>query len=429
MTTNGDIFASLYKKLSRNQRTESSLYFVLLREWLQECDESHYCKRSAQFWPTRVIFVGDFGSPVLNLWEMKCEQYKPSNRDGYIALSHCWGRPEREDQKGFCTNSENYRHRLDRFSEDDLPKTFKKLLKLHDEEDSDWNNEAGPMVQVFGSAYCIITTSSTRNWKEGFLERESTPRFRYHCDNKIDIGEFKADVDAGLLNGRAWVLQERVLSRRTIHLLKITYIGSVVMVPRRKEYFLLDPEFPERLSSSGYHSTITFIQFLFEKYAQSGLSKKSDREIAISGLVKRMETVFKNEYRHGIFADCLSRLLLWRRVPVHTNLQFNNDQGGLLLVQVWTFRNCRTERQMSPPVILDTDLKDVGFCWFDRTTNIHFQHCVVIGMRKDTEEDAEKAYYILLVRKASLENQYERVVLGKIKARCVSKEYCKGELS
>ena len=44
-------------------------------------------------------------------------------------------------------------------------------------------------------------------------------------------------------------------------------------------------------------------------------------------------------------------------------------------------------------------------------------------------KDAERTYYILLVRKLCLENQYERVGLGKIKLSCVSKEYCEGELS
>jgi hypothetical protein len=42
---------------------------------------------------------------------------------------------------------------------------------------------------------------------------------------------------------------------------------------------------------------------------------------------------------------------------------------------------------------------------------------------------AKRTYYILLVRKLCLENQYERIGLGKIKSSCVSKEYYEGELS
>jgi hypothetical protein len=64
------------------------------------------------------------------------------------------------------------------------------------------------------------------------------------------------------------------------------------------------------------------------------------------------------------------------------------------------------------------------------TTNIYFQHCVVIGMDSEVfAKDANRTYHILLVRKLCLENQYERVGVGKIKSSCVSKEYCSGELS
>jgi hypothetical protein len=45
-------------------------------------------------------------------------------------------------------------------------------------------------------------------------------------------------------------------------------------------------------------------------------------------------------------------------------------------------------------------------------TNIHFQHCVVIGMEGDE----------------SSENKYKRLGVGWIKARCVSKESCEEKL-
>src|ERR1700712_3746033 len=96
-------------------------------------------------------------------------------------------------------------------------------------------------------------------------------------------------------------LGRRALSCRTIYFTeRHTYweCGNAVRCenfiklkrPITREHFLVDPEFPKRLQSAGYSRTIDFLQFLFEKYAQSGLTKKSDRVIAISSLVKRMET-------------------------------------------------------------------------------------------------------------------------------------------
>jgi hypothetical protein len=239
----------------------------------------------------------------------------------------------------------------------DLPKTFKDAVQvtralgkqhlwidalciiqtIQGEKEGDWKDQAGRMEQAFGSAYCTIAASPAVGRNEGFLERTCTPpryvqvqdssgRWVYACDDKDD---FTNHVDASPLNQRAWVLQKRVLSRRIIHFTETyTYWECVDGVccetlkrmnsPLGREYFLLDPKFPERLSQSGYGRTVDFIQFLFEKYAHSGPTKKSDRDIAISGLVKRMESVMEAEGRYGVFARHLYRLLQWVRLGKST---------------------------------------------------------------------------------------------------------------
>ena len=49
----------------------------------------------------------------------------------------------------------------------------------------------------------------------------------------------------------------------------------------RRYFLLLDPKFPDRLTRSGYHRTVQFLQYLFQQYARCGLSLSLDREIAI----------------------------------------------------------------------------------------------------------------------------------------------------
>lgn len=67
------------------------------------------------------------------------------------------------------------------------------------------------METVFSSAYCTIALTSASDWKVGFLERGKVKSYM-----GTDVDGFHILVDNGPLNRRAWVLQERALSRRTI---------------------------------------------------------------------------------------------------------------------------------------------------------------------------------------------------------------------
>ena len=92
----------------------------------------------------------------------------------------------------FCTTTENYQRRLQGFSEDELPRTFRDAVQvtralgkqllwigalciiqaIGDEDEDDWRKEAGRMERVFMSACLTIAASSAQNWKVGFLDLE-----------------------------------------------------------------------------------------------------------------------------------------------------------------------------------------------------------------------------------------------------------------
>ncbi|KAK3360343.1 heterokaryon incompatibility protein-domain-containing protein [Lasiosphaeria hispida] len=489
----GELLPNASHNAVSSDSTANPPYFFLLQKWLQFCDSNHTkCHRRREkekFWPTRVIFVGNPNK--LTLVEERLQG------EDYLALSHCWGVLTEKEKNRFCTTRKNHRDRLQGFSYDELPKTFQHAIQVTralqkqylwidalciiQGNDGDWGTQAKTMADIFACAYCTIAASSARGWGDGFLSPQTGPP---------DIGalitpsiltckcDFNKDVDEGALMERAWVLQERVLSRRIIHFTTAhTYCecGDGVLCeqltklspPYGRQFFILDPTFPSRLTESGPIRTADFVRFLFKKYSASYLTFGTDRDVAIDSLVERMAQVLETEVRYGIF-DCFrSSLLLWKRsqedktpripygdrtvpswswmaysggidflsdikqnlvVPSRVDLGFADD-GKALDVKVRRFgENCRVEQQAEGHVIVN-GTEEVGCIWFDVADRIEFKHCVAVGMDKhDKKEDPRKTYYILVVWKKEDGVEYERLGVGKVEAQYVSRDGDAGTL-
>lgn len=89
------------------------------------------------------------------------------------------------------------------------------------------------MEDVFASAYCTIAATSAADLEAGFLKRNVTSEHVYaqdasgrrfyvyadidNSDSLVDVEDFDEHVEKARLNTRAWVMQEKGLSRRKIH--------------------------------------------------------------------------------------------------------------------------------------------------------------------------------------------------------------------
>ncbi|KAH7142109.1 hypothetical protein EDB81DRAFT_843544 [Dactylonectria macrodidyma] len=171
----------------------------------------------------------------------------------YLMLSHYWGRLMGEEKKGF--------------SYDELPRTFQDAVQSRIMED------------VFTHAYCTIAASSARDSLSIGMQG-IRGILTCACD-------FNKDVDEGPLLERAWFTK--------------------LKPPPGKQYFIIDPNFPHRLSQSGYHPTVNFIQFLVKKYSTSGLTFESNRDVTIYSLLERMQHALQIDIRYSIFNCYLNR--------------------------------------------------------------------------------------------------------------------------
>lgn len=231
---------------------------------------------------------------------------------------------------------------------------------------------------------------------------------------------------------------------------------------RDKEYFILDPKFPERLMSSGYKRTLGFIQDMFERYARAGLSYRKDKERAISGLLQQIETTIRFPCVYGTFSCFLSRLLLWRVLALNNDIPFgqieetSDSQGSKYELPSWSWLShdhiqflpegdievskdaisFGSEQQLNARIfsledrvkeveerhiLLGDDDQEIGEIWFDRHAQVPIRDYVVLGRDKKAwiQQDYEEYWYVLLVS-GTHGNKYHRCGVGRIKPRHVS---------
>jgi hypothetical protein len=190
--------------------------------------------------PTRVIDVGDGHTAHLVLTD------NMSQGAHYIALSHCWGDVWKdlleEERDKWSTTLKVVQKKMEGFLVEELPQTFQDAIRITRElgtqylwidslciiqgPGGDFDTESKKMQAVFQNAYYTIAATSAKDSTKGFLDRPKEEDSQYvtvpgSSHGKVyictSIDDFDGDVVKGILNTRAWVLQERALSRRTIH--------------------------------------------------------------------------------------------------------------------------------------------------------------------------------------------------------------------
>ena len=336
-------------------------YWKLARGWLSECSSHHTrCKHTTSvkdYYPTRLIDVRK------KTWGRELRLYTTSDgsiREPYMTLSHCWGNAQ------FLRLTSSTHDRLQQgFAFAELPPTFQDAIMVTRAlgvnflwidalciiQDSlvDWQHEATTMSQVYSSSMCNISALDAHDTTGGLFFDRETPNIPYctftaclKFKRKRVYGCAPADiwsdsVHHAPLTRRAWVLQERLLSPRVLHFGKKQLLWECNQL-RACEFYpkgmpamdctLFDVSITDRflkesvttilhgvsnnaLTSSQMHGAWNDI---VQHYTKCNLTISKDKLVAISGVVKRLQPLFKSDYLAGLWRDNLLEQLLWHVV-------------------------------------------------------------------------------------------------------------------
>jgi hypothetical protein len=289
-----------------------------------------------------------------------------------MTLSHRWGgsnilKLTRDTLPMFCK----------KIVFEDMPKTFRdaaviskslgiqylwidSLCIIQGEGDLlDWFHESALMHKVYTFSYCNLSATVSEDSSQGlFRSRDPTRSF---CSPKIafatrgletdstpikhqfvDAGIWKFNVDAGILNSRGWVYQERLLAPRVLHFghdqlfwecrelqacesypAKIPLFRTVVEAEKLRFKDILNPK-TDMCTNSGRDLRRIMLgnwEKIVHTYSTKNLTQPGDKLIALSGIAKAVASLNQDTYLAGLWRTDIESQLLWTAFPRRGDLE------------------------------------------------------------------------------------------------------------
>jgi hypothetical protein len=324
----------------RGATTSCSDKFSTLKSWLHDCETKHQkCKPLVRQLPKRLIDVGsiDVRPPRLVMSEdLHHQDIK------YATLSYCWG-----NQK-LCTNGENESSHRQEIPFQLLPRTLQDAMTLTrnlniqylwidalcivQDNDVEWKAEAPRMQDIYSgssitiaatdasdcSIGCFFPDSSELDKSEVFLTISNTG-----CDMgtivQVQKGDIRTSAEDSELNTRGWVLQELVLSHRTVHCMRAGLYWECRSECRTETGLVFDratnhqssvPILPEK----GQHTTTKTWWKWIESYSRRRFSFSKDRLPALIGIIQYYQKATNDVPILGLGEGTFCQDLLWMRV-------------------------------------------------------------------------------------------------------------------
>ncbi|KAI1841762.1 hypothetical protein JX266_012029 [Neoarthrinium moseri] len=316
---------------------------------LQTCHAAHMkCGRLAMkkaWYPTRLIEIARTGPRLIVTRDVE-----PAGP--YATLSHRWG-----SSRMFRCLQGNFNELRNNLPLEALPTTFKQAFDvikalgityiwidsvcIIQDSMEDWAHEAHTMTSVYQQAQINIAATWSLDDEPALFNKRSSKHLisdLFHVSNGhlsgmfqaaesiLDTAAWDAELEEAPLNRRGWVLQERILSPRSIHFLSNQIIWDCAeasaaetlpsgeMIRRR----LLTVNIGPKRSMASLNSTNTRDEAIYQwvaivvTYTCCQLTYGSDKFIALNGVKDWIAPYIESEYHYGLWRLHMEVQLCWR---------------------------------------------------------------------------------------------------------------------
>lgn len=411
---NRDIFLDDY--------TGSHATLANLAALIHDCEENHTTcfVKSSNWHPSRLLEIqrcgGDKGDISVRIVELASEA-----RIRYAALSYCWGgivpfMLTRDSAaalyRGVCTKAlpKTFRDAICVAFSLDLQYLWIDSLCIYQDDEEDWQRQAGQMDHVYKSAFVTIAATAGANSEHGLFQKRDAafirpPVVATQWDQSQPLlilfaWQLHRELDMAPLNQRGWVLQERLLSRRIIH-----FTGDQVLLECWKG--ITSETFPKGLpGTNGFPGVASLGQPIYtpppklwisdsasvknhrvydhkfwsestRDYTARNLSKDTDKLVAIAGLAKIWAEITGHRYVAGMWEPGLVPHLPWMLGDNNRNIKSKPRKCHKYIAPSWSW--IAWTGRITPPLLLHGPSEACKITPLAEVTNIELSYA-----REDT---------------------------------------------
>jgi Heterokaryon incompatibility protein (HET) len=316
-------------------------------DWIVKCEGLHKsCQRGPKDTrpPTRLVSIGVIGAEHIKVVETSIPVK-------WVCLSHRWG----SKRPSCLTTGKNYEEQLQGISLEAVPQTFQDAIAftrrlgfqfiwidslcIIQDSDEDWRKESSRMADYYGGAVLTISATGSVDSDSGLFNQTSVPSVQLQFSGTFNItisarrklthalqgsGKTNTEEVPPILT-RAWVYQERLLSRRVLH-----FTAQEIQWECREntkcycDFLQPTPSDPKishqrALNSmeTSYNSNPLLERWIriVEEYSPLQLSYSRDRLPALSGLAKQIQEHAKTglgQYVAGLWDGYTGEFIGWK---------------------------------------------------------------------------------------------------------------------